>query len=124
VPAKIAGVSSLELFQVKEVLFSSDGKLIANEVLFRNDDGWDLSIDKALNAVRPCFIETDAVDLLQYINPRRRLTDLEDSAVRKIRRRQISQWLSKLGECTKDCLAVLRARLNKHIEIFAARGSP
>ena len=115
---KNAGISSSELFHVQEVLFPCACQLIADEVLFRYNYGRNFSIDQALNAVLPSFVEADTVNLLQDVDSRRRLADLEDGAIRKICRTQPFQRSSKLSQSSEDCLAILVTRLNKHIEIL------
>lgn len=44
----------------------------------------DLPLDKTFDSVLPGVLETDAVDLLQEINPGGRLADLKTRAVHEI----------------------------------------
>jgi hypothetical protein len=75
-----------KLLDVENVLFPSACEFIPDPIISRYDSGPNFPVQDTLDAVLPCFVETDSVDVLQDVYSRGRLADLETGVVHKIGR--------------------------------------
>jgi hypothetical protein len=68
---------------IQQILFATACQLVTDQVFSGDHAGGFLSINKTFDAIRPSFIERNAIDALENVNPIGRLANLKCGTVKK-----------------------------------------
>ena len=105
---------------IRNVPSPSRCKFVPDQVFPRDDVRWYFAFDQTLNPVLPCFIEADAIDALQDVDPRRGPANLKSRTllVIEIRGAESLQWCAESRESRKNSLAIFFIGADKNIQVF------